>query len=130
MTLGFIRIKLIEAQAGTEVWQQLEAHGLTWDPYTGVQVKEAVEVPNQGIQLIQKKKTFYPDWNKCFDTHLYDGECVCFRIPFEIDRGFASHFVIHIFKPRGLHIFYRQLDFSSEPGVANEILENDGPERA
>ena len=23
-----------------------------------------------------------------------------------------------------LHIFYRQLDFSYEPGVANEILEN------
>ena len=25
--------------------------------------------------------------------------------------------------PTGIHIFYRQLDFSSEPGVANEILE-------
>ena len=24
-----------------------------------------------------------------------------------------------------LHIFYRQLDFSSEPGVANEILEKE-----
>ena len=24
-----------------------------------------------------------------------------------------------------LHIFYRQLDFPSEPGVANEILENE-----
>ena len=71
--LGFIRIKLIESQAGAEVWQQLEANGLTWDPYTGVQVKEAVDVPGQGIQLIQQKKTFYPDWNRCFDTHLYDG---------------------------------------------------------
>ena len=26
---------------------------------------------------------------------------------------------------REIHIFYRQLDFSSEPGVANEILENE-----
>ena len=24
-----------------------------------------------------------------------------------------------------MHIFYRQLDFPSEPGVANEILENE-----
>ena len=24
-----------------------------------------------------------------------------------------------------LHIFYRQLDFPSEPGVANEILKNE-----
>ena len=24
-----------------------------------------------------------------------------------------------------IHIFYKQLDFSSEPGVANEILENE-----
>ena len=24
-----------------------------------------------------------------------------------------------------LHIFFRQLDFSSEPGAANEILENE-----
>ena len=26
---------------------------------------------------------------------------------------------------QGVHIFYRQLDFLSEPGVANEILENE-----
>ena len=24
-----------------------------------------------------------------------------------------------------LHLFYRQLDFPSEPGVANEIMENE-----
>ena len=26
---------------------------------------------------------------------------------------------------RPIHIFFRQLDFSSEPGFANEILENE-----
>lgn len=75
--MGFIRIKLLEAEAGTEVWKSLEEKGSTWDPYTGVQVKEAVEVPGQGIQLIQKKKTFYPDWNRCFDTHLNEGILLC-----------------------------------------------------
>ena len=25
----------------------------------------------------------------------------------------------------GIHFFYRQLDFQSQPGVANEILENE-----
>lgn len=23
-----------------------------------------------------KKKTIYPEWNKCFDTHLYDGRVI------------------------------------------------------
>ena len=31
-----------------------------------------------------------------------------------------------ISKPKpGTHFFYRQIDFSSEPGAANEILENE-----
>ena len=34
-----------------------------------------------------------------------------------------TYYVSHIFFP--IHIFYRQLDFSSEPEVANEILENE-----
>ena len=72
--MGFIRIKLIESTAGSEVWKELEAEGQTWDPFCGVHIKEAVEVPGQGVQLVQKKKTIYPDWNRCFDTHLYDGK--------------------------------------------------------
>ena len=71
--MGFIRIKLIEATAGSEVWKGLEAEGKTWDPFCGIHIKEAVEVPGQGIQLVQKKKTIYPDWNRCFDTHLHQG---------------------------------------------------------
>ena len=33
--------------------------------------------------------------------------------------------VCSIMTAKLLHLFYRQLDFPSEPGVANEILEND-----
>ncbi|XP_057296654.1 protein kinase C delta type-like [Hydractinia symbiolongicarpus] len=78
--MGFIRIKLIEATAGSEVWKLLENEGKTWDPFCGIHIKEAVEVPGQGIQLVQKKKTIYPDWNRCFDTHLYDGRMITFVV--------------------------------------------------
>ena len=30
----------------------------------------------KGIQLVQKKKTIYPEWNTCFDAHLYDGRMI------------------------------------------------------
>lgn len=32
--------------------------------------------PDRGISLVQKKKTIYPEWNKCFDTHLYEGRVI------------------------------------------------------
>lgn len=70
--MGFIRVKLIEVEPAEE-WKT--ANG-TFDPYCGVHIKEAVLTPGQGIQLVQKKKTIYPEWNKCFDTHLYDGRVI------------------------------------------------------
>ena len=30
----------------------------------------------RGTQLIQRKKTIYPEWNTCFDAHLYDGRVI------------------------------------------------------
>ena len=30
----------------------------------------------RGIQLVQRKKTIYPEWNTCFDAHLYEGRVV------------------------------------------------------
>ncbi|ELU04030.1 hypothetical protein CAPTEDRAFT_114953 [Capitella teleta] len=30
----------------------------------------------KGVQLVQRKKTIYPEWNTCFDAHLYDGRCI------------------------------------------------------
>lgn len=30
----------------------------------------------QGVQLVQKKKTLYPEWNSCFDAHLYEGRAI------------------------------------------------------
>ncbi|WAR25279.1 KPCD-like protein [Mya arenaria] len=30
----------------------------------------------RGIQLVQRKKTIYPEWNTCFDAHLYEGRVI------------------------------------------------------
>ena len=30
----------------------------------------------KGTQLVQKKKTIYPEWNTSFDAHLYDGRVI------------------------------------------------------
>ena len=35
------------------------------------------------------------------------------------------HYKYAMKRPSGTHFFNRQLDFPSEPGVANEILENE-----
>ena len=28
------------------------------------------------VQYVQKKKTIYPEWNTCFDAHLYQGRLI------------------------------------------------------
>lgn len=40
----------------------------------GVRTKACVAA--RGQQLVQKKKTIYPEWNTCFDAHLYDGRVI------------------------------------------------------
>ena len=43
------------------------------NPFCAVNIKEAVHDDRGGVQLQQQKKTFYPDWNRCFDSHLKPG---------------------------------------------------------
>lgn len=71
--MGFIRVKLIEVERAEE-WKK-SPNG-TFDPYCAIHIKEAVQTPGQGVQLVQKKRTIYPGWNKCFDTHLYPGRVI------------------------------------------------------
>ncbi|XP_012945411.1 protein kinase C delta type [Aplysia californica] len=65
---GFIRVKLLQSDTS----QCAEAE----DPYLAINVKEAVDIPGKGVQLVQKKKTLYPKWNSCFDAHLYEGRVI------------------------------------------------------
>ena len=60
---AFLRLRLLEAQLEKRTPQQ----------FCAVNIKETVHSPGEGLKLIQHKSTFYPDWNKCFDSHLVQG---------------------------------------------------------
>lgn len=65
--MSFLRVKLIEVNFE-------EGGTMPNDPFCAVKI---LEVQNQSEggepQLVQKKKTFYPQWNRCFDSHLVQG---------------------------------------------------------
>lgn len=71
-SVGFIRVKLLQVERGPSMDSTAEV----FDPYIAVNVKEAINTPGRGIQLVQRKKTIYPEWNTCFDAHLYEGRVV------------------------------------------------------
>ena len=65
--MSFLRVKLIEANFE-------EGGAVVADPYCAVKILEVHSQNDDGeLQLIQKKKTFYPQWNRCFDSHLVQG---------------------------------------------------------
>jgi len=70
--VGFIRVKLLQCERGGSPLPDNE----TFDPYVAINVKEAVNLAGRGQQLVQKKKTIYPEWNSCFDAHLYEGRVI------------------------------------------------------
>ena len=62
--MAFLRIKLLEV---------LVDRGKPHDPFCAVNIKEAIEGGDGSVTLQQQKKTFYPDWDRCFDSHLHHG---------------------------------------------------------
>ena len=48
-------------------------HSKPNNPFCAVNIKEACTDERGTLQLQQHKKTFYPAWNKCFDSHLKPG---------------------------------------------------------
>lgn len=65
--MSFLRVKLIEVN--------FEKGGaMPADPFCAVKILEVQSQSEDGEdQLVQKKKTFYPQWNRCFDSHLVQG---------------------------------------------------------
>ena len=63
-TMAFLRIKLLEA---------IVDHAKPADPTCSVSVKEAVPGEDGGVTYDQRKNTFFPDWDRCFDSHLKPG---------------------------------------------------------
>ena len=63
---AFLRLRLIKAEVAPA------PGGARVDTFAAVSIKETEQSP-QGPVIVQKKKTFYPDWGKCFDSHLVSG---------------------------------------------------------
>ena len=62
--MAFLRINLLEA---------IIDHTKPNDPFCAVNIVEAICNDDGSITMQQQKKTFYPDWNRCFDSHLRKG---------------------------------------------------------
>lgn len=62
--MAFLRLKLLEV---------IMDHSKPNDPFCAVNIKEASQDPAGQVVLQQHKKTFYPAWNRCFDSHLKSG---------------------------------------------------------
>ena len=57
----FLRVRLLEAV--------IEQGRKPAEPYCAINIKE---LDDDGA-IVQRKKTFYPDWNRCFDSHIVEG---------------------------------------------------------
>lgn len=62
--MAFVRIKLLEA---------IVDHVKPTDPVCSVHIMEAITGEDGTITFDQRKKTFCPDWDRCFDSHLKRG---------------------------------------------------------
>ncbi|XP_065179775.1 protein kinase C delta type-like isoform X2 [Sycon ciliatum] len=72
---AFVRVKLL---------QVTELRSPTFEPKCAVNVKEVVQSTESDARVVQKKKTFYPEWGKCFDSHVIEGRRLQIMV---MDRG-------------------------------------------
>uniref|UniRef100_H2XXC7 Phorbol-ester/DAG-type domain-containing protein n=2 Tax=Ciona intestinalis TaxID=7719 RepID=H2XXC7_CIOIN len=68
----FVRVKVVRCEPG-ETTQQ---NGSNVDTFVAINVKECVVQNGVHGTLMQKKKTIYPEWGSCFDSHLKDGRVI------------------------------------------------------
>lgn len=61
--MAFVRLKLLEA-----IVDQKPS-----EPVCSVNIKEAITGEDGTVTFDQRKKTFCPDWDRCFDSHLKPG---------------------------------------------------------
>ncbi|XP_033116575.1 protein kinase C delta type-like [Anneissia japonica] len=69
----FLRVRLMQVDKGVA---NVLPEGGIFDPYCAINVKQKEKTASGGYQLVQKKKTVFPEWNKCFDSHLYEGRVI------------------------------------------------------
>lgn len=75
MATEFVRVKLL---------QVTELRSPSFEPKCAVNVKEVTRDENSQARVVQKKKTFYPEWGKCFDSHVVEGRRLQILV---MDRG-------------------------------------------
>ncbi|XP_013379149.1 protein kinase C delta type isoform X2 [Lingula anatina] len=110
--VGFIRVKLLQVEKGPG-----EEDRDFYDPFVAVNVKESVQTPGREVSYVQKKKTVYPEWNTCFDAHLYDGRMIQFMIMEKQDTetkqvAELSILAKKLLPPRGESITDKSLDLT------------------
>ncbi|KAL5013166.1 hypothetical protein ScPMuIL_007436 [Solemya velum] len=86
LKMGFIRVKLLQVEKGST----MTTDGEMFDPFIAVNVKEASTTPGRPTQYIQKKKTIFPEWNTCFDAHLYEGRVIQMTVMDRPDKMLAE----------------------------------------
>jgi len=66
----FLRVNVVKSEPAVP--------GLLYnvDTFVAINVKECLITEKGPSTLVQKKKTMYPDWNSCFDSHLHNGRVV------------------------------------------------------
>ncbi|XP_067144213.1 putative protein kinase C delta type homolog isoform X2 [Centruroides vittatus] len=78
MSKGFVRIKFCRLELGNEVANGRLAEVI--EPYCVVRLKEAIDVPGKGVEIVQRKRSQYLEWDSCFDV--------------QISRGYLLHVVV------------------------------------
>uniref|UniRef100_H2YN79 Protein kinase C n=1 Tax=Ciona savignyi TaxID=51511 RepID=H2YN79_CIOSA len=66
----FVRVKIVRFELTGQ------HHGSVSDYFVAINVKECVVQNGIRGTLMQKKKTIYPEWDGCFDSHLKDGRVI------------------------------------------------------
>lgn len=64
---AFLRIKIVEYQLPKD------APAIEGEPHIAVNLKEKEMAEDGTLAYVQKKKTFYPGIDRCFDSHLHEG---------------------------------------------------------
>ncbi|XP_064633800.1 protein kinase C delta type-like isoform X3 [Lineus longissimus] len=78
--VGFIRVKFNQFERGGTPSPDA-ADGSIFDPQVAVKVKEAVDSGSDSkTVLVQRKQTLFPDWNKSFDAHCYEGRVLTLEV--------------------------------------------------
>ena len=113
--MAFLRVRLCEA---------IVDHTKPNDPYCAVNIKEAIKGEDGTVSLQQKKKTFFPVWGRCFDSHLKPGRQMQIFVMDRADIPGADATPVAEVTVHTEHLAHECMD--EEPGVAVKLAVSNG----